>query len=60
MSAKFNLVQLDDDLFGYGVGRVTNNPDLVDFICDQSISWLSILCAMMSVCFPEVARVSED
>jgi hypothetical protein len=53
MGADFNLVQLSEDAFGYSVGRVTNNPWLCDFVCDQSISWLSVLCSMMAACFPE-------
>jgi len=53
MGAEFNLIQLSEDAFGYAVGRVTDNTSLADFVCDQAISWLSILCSMMAACFPE-------
>lgn len=54
MGAEFNLVHLDTDALGYGVGRVTNNTELCNFICDQSISWLTILSSMTATVFPEV------
>jgi hypothetical protein len=55
MGAEFNLVKLSQDALGYAVGRVTNNDRLADFVCDQAISWLSVLCSMMAASFPEAA-----
>ncbi len=55
MGAEFNLVKLNQDALGYAVGRVTNNDHLADFVCDQAICWLSILCSMMAASFPETA-----
>lgn len=54
MGADFNIVQLSEDALGYSVGRVTNNTDLADFVSDQTISWLTIICSMMAACFPGV------
>jgi hypothetical protein len=56
MGSDFNLVHLDNDALGYGVGIVTNNKMLCDFLCDQAISWLTVLCGMTSSAFPEVAK----
>lgn len=56
MGAEFNLVHLDTDALGYGVGRVTNNPKLCTFICDQSISWLIVLTSMTATAFPEIEK----
>lgn len=53
MGADFNLISLGEQGLGYAVGRVTDHPELCDFVCDQAISWLSVLCAMMGACFPE-------
>ena len=55
MGADFNLISLGEQGLGYAVGRVVNHPELCDFVCDQAISWLSILCAMMGACFPGTA-----
>jgi len=54
MGAEFNLVALSEDALGYDVGRVTDNPELCDFVCDQAICWLSVLTSMMAGCFPEM------
>lgn len=50
-AAEFNLVPLGEDAWGYGVGRVLNDPALCDFVCDQSISWLTVLCGNANACF---------
>jgi hypothetical protein len=60
MGAEFNLVQVSEDAFGYGVGRVTDNPNLADFVCDQAISWLTILSSMLAACFPQVVQNSSS
>jgi hypothetical protein len=58
-SAEFNLVALEQDAWGYAVGRVLNNPRLCDFVCDQTISWLTVLSGIAGGCFPDAAFVSE-
>jgi hypothetical protein len=50
-AAEFNLVSLGEDAWGYGVGRVLNDPELCDFVCDQSISWLTVLLGNANACF---------
>ncbi len=54
MESKFNLVQLDADAIGYGVGRIADNNGLCDFLCYQTIAWLTVLSGMSSVVFPGV------
>lgn len=56
MGTEFNLVQLDADSLGHGVGRVTTNVRLCDFLCYQTISWLTVLSGMISVVFPEISE----
>jgi len=53
-AAEFNLVALGEDAWGYAVGRVLNDSDLCDFVCDQTISWLTVLASISSGCFPGV------
>ena len=55
-AAEFNLVALDQDAWGYAVGRVLNDPHLCDFVCDQSISWLTVLAANANACFPSLTH----
>ena len=55
-AAEYNLVHLGEDAWGYGVGRVLNDPELCDFVCDQSISWLATLCGNAKACFSPVAH----
>lgn len=50
-AAEFNLVSLGEGAWGYGVGRVLNDPELCDFVCDQSVSWLTVLCGNANACF---------
>jgi hypothetical protein len=50
-AAEFNLVALGEDAWGYGVGGNLNDAPLCDFICDQSISWLTVLCGNANACF---------
>lgn len=59
MSAPFNLVHLDQDSLGYGVGRVTSNVKLCDFLCYQTISWLTVLGGMTSMVFPEIEKTAS-
>jgi hypothetical protein len=54
MEGKFNLVHLDADAFGYGVGRVADNNSLCNFVCYQTIAWLTVLSGMASAAFPGV------
>jgi hypothetical protein len=56
MGADFDLISLAEQGFGYAVGRVVNHPELCDFVCDQAISWLSVLCGVMGACFPAASR----
>lgn len=53
IGAEYNLVPLGDGALGYGVGRVTDHPELCDFVCDQAISWLSVLNGVTAAVFPE-------
>jgi hypothetical protein len=50
-AAEYNLVALAEDAWGYGVGRNLTDPPLCDFVCDQSISWLTVLAANANACF---------
>lgn len=52
LGASYNLVPLGDEALGYGVGRVLGRADLCDFVCDQTISWLSVLCSVTAAVFP--------
>jgi hypothetical protein len=52
-SSEFNIVALDEDAWGYAVGRLLDNPHLCDFVCDQTISWLSVLAGIAGGCFPD-------
>jgi hypothetical protein len=54
-AAEFNLVSLSDDAWGYAVGRVLDNEDLCDFVCDQAISWVTVLAGIAGGCFPSAA-----
>jgi hypothetical protein len=56
MSAKFNLVNLDNDALGYGVGRVKDNSKLCDSLCDQALSWLVVLTSKAAEAFPELKK----
>lgn len=58
-AADFNLIAFGEDAWGYAVGRVLNDPDLCDFVCDQTISWLTVLASISSGCFPGVAGKSK-
>jgi hypothetical protein len=58
-AAEFNLVALGEDAWGYSVGRVLSNPELCDFVCDQSISWLTVLASIASGCFPSAGGASR-
>ena len=58
-SAEFNLVALEKDAWGYAVGRVLNNPQLSDFVCDQTVSWVTVLAGIAGGCFPDAAFSSE-
>ncbi len=51
-AAEYNLVALGEDAWGYGVGRNLSDPSLCDFVCDQSICWLTVLAANANACFP--------
>ncbi|MCZ8033120.1 MAG: hypothetical protein ACK5V2_18070 [Pseudomonadota bacterium] len=51
-AAEYNLVALGEDAWGYGVGRNLTDAPLCDFVCDQSISWLTVLAANANACFP--------
>ncbi|BBN81338.1 hypothetical protein PA25_13230 [Pseudoalteromonas sp. A25] len=59
MSAEFNLVNLDNDALGYGVGRVTNNNNLCDLLCTLTLSWLVVLSAMASKAFPDAVKTKR-
>jgi hypothetical protein len=59
MGSEWNLVQLSDGALGYSVGKVTDGPDLCDFICVQSYCYLIVLQSMMSACFPGVGHPSN-
>lgn len=52
--AKFNLVGLDDDAWGFAIGKNLTDPQLCDFICEQAMCYLIVLAANMAACFPEV------
>lgn len=56
LGSQWNLVHLSDGGLGYSVGKVINDPELCDFICLQSYSYLIVLMGMMAACFPEVNR----
>ena len=60
MSAKFNLVNLDDDALGYGVGRVIDNSKLCDSLCDQTLSWLIVLTGKTVDFFPELKKPANN
>ena len=55
-AAEVNLVSLGEDAWGYGVGRNLTDPPLCDFICDQSVSWLTVLCGNADACFASTAH----
>lgn len=52
VGASFNLVALGSGGLGYYVGKVLDNPDLCDFICFQSYSYLVVLMSRAAQCFP--------
>ncbi|MDX8388105.1 MAG: hypothetical protein R8M46_06180 [Ghiorsea sp.] len=60
MSTRFNLVNLDDDALGYGVGRVIDNSKLCDSLCDQTLSWLIVLTGKTGVFFPECKEPANN
>lgn len=52
LGADWNLVQSKATGLGYSVGKVTNDPELCDFICYQTQMYLIVLMSMMATCFP--------
>ena len=51
-AAEYNLVALGEDAWGHGVGRNLGDAPLCDFVCEQAISWLTVLAANANACFP--------
>jgi len=55
VGAEWNVVCLGEDTFGYGLGKSLGDSDLCDWICDQAISWLTMLTGLAANIFPEYA-----
>lgn len=51
MSSDYNLVQLGEAGMGYAPSKITNAPDVCDFVCFGAIPWLVLLQAMMHALF---------
>lgn len=45
VGAGFNLVETDDGLPGFGMGKALNEPELCDLVCEQVLAWLAALTA---------------
>ena len=60
VGSQWNLIRLSDGAVGYSVGKVINEPELCDFICLQSYSYLIVLMGMMAACFPDAKINSGD
>lgn len=58
--SKYNLINLNDGRLGYSVGKITNDPDLCDFISFNSYCYLIVLMGMMNACFPNAQVVNID
>jgi len=52
IGADWNLIEIDNNALGYSVGKVTNNPELCDFICYNSYNYLIVLMGRMASIFP--------
>jgi hypothetical protein len=59
VGATFNLVRLGDRGLGYAVGKALSEPELCDFVCWESVSYLIVLQANMVMTFPEVQLPRE-
>jgi hypothetical protein len=51
ISSDYNLVQLGDAGMGYAPSKITNAPDVCDFVCFGAIPWLAVLQGMMHALF---------
>lgn len=59
IGSSFNLVHLDSGSFGYSVSKTLHDPELCDFICFQSYSYLIVLMGRMVACFPNAPKLNE-
>ncbi len=57
-SAFWNLILLDHNNLGHATSKILNRPDLCDELCNNVISWLAIIPAMMNAYFSD-ERVTE-
>ncbi len=56
----YNLVHVGEGNLGYSVTKVTNDPELCDFVCGQAVCYLIVLMATASSCFPDVVALPEN
>jgi hypothetical protein len=59
IGATFNLVRLGDRGLGYAIGKALSEPELCDFICWESVSYLIVLMGNMVKAFPAVQPPRE-
>ena len=57
MSSDYNLVELGEAGMGYAPSKITNAPDVCDFVCFGAIPWLVVLQGMMLALFLQDAPV---
>ncbi len=57
LSSHWNLIPLPDGGIGYSSAKMTDNPELCDFICFQTYCYLLVLAGMMAACFPEISSL---
>jgi len=54
VGATWNLIHSSDGCLGYGMGRNLNDPQFCDWLCDQTISWLTVLTGRAASLFPHI------